>query len=772
MPHTNLSQRVGFRRFTKVALGVFLLLVIFAPITNVLGTPVVAVAHAQTPTFCSQASTCLTSVIYLLVVYLPTNFAYVAGYIFNFGVQLALNSASYGLDFLSQGWAVVRDIANLSFIFILIYIAYTVIMEAETTGTMRMLAGVIVMALLINFSFFLTRVVVDAGNILAVQFYNAIDIKDPTNKNAPTPVIPSPINSGLPGQQVSAVKDLSAGVMNALQVQKILSSDSFDAYMKGSGSGIGTFLTNVLVQTLVYVAVGIFLMVIAFIFLLMGVKFLIRIITLWFAIIASPLAFAAQAVPNKKISGYYHLWLTHLIESSLYPAVFLFLFFIITQFLNTLAGPQGIVPSIFAANAFDPNSADIPGFVAIIANIGIRLGLITVLLYYAMKFSDKFSEESGNAARSAVSWAGNRTASITGWTARNTVGRGANAAANSRWVQDKAANSVFGRPLMASLKGVAGSSLDVRGVSGLKSLAKTTGIDLNNAPKTSFIKQVENRAKNVETRAKELKGGAVEIDKEQKAFQEKYDKDNGSGAYTARVAALTREKKDAETRAKTAKDTGNKEVAKQASAAAKEAEGKIKDLTEAGKKKIDSLNDERKARYLARLDKKYWANAGLGPSRGTIEGISKVRGGKSPHDELLEAAEKVRKEHEEEHGGHDGGDDDHTPDGGGSHTPTGGGPRGNNHSEGGGTTAGPAGAGHDSNHGGTHASNESPVTLSKESMEKLVNRMHEVVSNENKKQEFRTFTTPPASKSLPPTTGGPINQPPHTGLDNESKKAA
>ena len=101
-------------------------------------------------------------------------FAYIGGYVFSFAVQLTLQSVTYSLDFLTSGWTAVRDIANMAFIFILIYIAVVIIFKAETSGTMTMLAWVVVMALLINFSFFLTRVVVDAGNILAVQFYNAI----------------------------------------------------------------------------------------------------------------------------------------------------------------------------------------------------------------------------------------------------------------------------------------------------------------------------------------------------------------------------------------------------------------------------------------------------------------------------------------------------------------------------------------------------------------------------------------------------------------------
>jgi len=655
--------------------GVLLLLVIFAPVEGLLRTPTVAVVHAQTPPASPSSTTgglgngvanaggggdiscsltnvslCISAIIYVFAVSLPNGFAYITSYVFNFGIQLALNSGSYAINFLTQGWAIVRDIANLSFIFILIYIAYTIMVEAETSGTMKALAAVIVMALLINFSFFITRVVVDAGNLLAVQFYNAICIGT-SCPNGASPVVASPLGGSL---NQPAVKDLSTGIMNALQVQTLLSSQAFIAYTQSNG-----FLTNLGTQVLIYIAVGVFLFLIGFIFLMMGVKFLVRIIILWFAIIASPLAFAAHALPgNKQVMGYYKLWEKHLVQSAFYPAVFLFLFYIITLLMNALAGANGLIASAFNPNTTPTGTVAVPGFVTIIANVGVRLGLIVVLLYYAMKFSDSFSEESSNAARSIVSWAGNKTAGASGWAARNTLGRGANAAARSSRVQDFAANSVFGRPVMASLKGIAGSSLDFRGAPGLQSIAKSNGVTLNKPPKTSFEKQVATRAKNVEDRAKELKGDSYAIAKEQKAYQADYDDKNGDGSYARKVAELSAAKAAAEKESELLKRAGNNEGSKAAKKEANKLGAELKTETEAGKRKVEKLSDERKQRYADRLGSNYWANAFIGPSRGTVEGIAKVRGSnKSEKDKAIEHLEHIIKHPDGE------GDDDHDPDG-------------------------------------------------------------------------------------------------------------
>jgi hypothetical protein len=609
---SNLAQKRFFKIFANAIVLGMLFVTVFAPIAMVGQTPTLAVAHAQgkaslacSITDSKTYSLCLSDIVYVFAVTLPFNFALITSGLFNFGVQLGLNSASYALDFLSQGWAIVRDIANLAFIFILIYIAYTVIIEAETTGTMRALAAVIVMALLINFSFFLTRVAIDAGNILSVQFYNALPI---------TASVESPLATK-PGGPKVFVKDLTSGIMDATKTQTLLSSDAFKQFYSSNDFG-----TNFGSLTIVYVAMGILLALLGFIFLVVGVKFIVRVVILWLVIIASPLAFAAHALPgNKKINGYYKLWLSHLIQSSFYPAVFLFLFYITTLFMNGIGGPNGLLPSVFQGSN---------GITGIIVNTAIRVGLVVVLLFYAMKFSDKFSEEGSHAANSVTSWLGNRGAGVAGWTARNTAGRAANAAAQSSLIKNWAASSVTGRPVMAALKGVAGSSLDVRGVSGLKSLAGTAGMRLNNAPKTSFEKQVKNRIENVKARAKELKGDEVEIAKEQSKYESfRKAHEGGETGFNARKAEIERNKRHYEAESHNAGYTKN--IQADFKKRAEEEDKKLFGYLD-GKARVKRLEDERLNKFASRLGDRVPANLGFipgpltGPSRGSIVGSAKV----------------------------------------------------------------------------------------------------------------------------------------------------
>ena len=71
-------------------------------------------------------------------------------------------------------WVVIRDILNILFIFGLIFIGIKTILNSEDSNTRRALGLLIVSALLINFSLFITLAIIDFSNVAAVQVYNQI----------------------------------------------------------------------------------------------------------------------------------------------------------------------------------------------------------------------------------------------------------------------------------------------------------------------------------------------------------------------------------------------------------------------------------------------------------------------------------------------------------------------------------------------------------------------------------------------------------------------
>ena len=72
-----------------------------------------------------------------------------------------------------QGYKIILNVANMIFIFLLLYIAIKTIL-GDGGDMKKLLTNIIVVALMINFSLFMTKVIIDASNIVAMGFYNAI----------------------------------------------------------------------------------------------------------------------------------------------------------------------------------------------------------------------------------------------------------------------------------------------------------------------------------------------------------------------------------------------------------------------------------------------------------------------------------------------------------------------------------------------------------------------------------------------------------------------
>lgn len=72
-------------------------------------------------------------------------------------------------------WGTVRDIFNLTFIFGLVYIGFKMILDSSDSNARKMLVSLIGAALLVNFSLFITKFVIDFSNIAATQIYNAFE---------------------------------------------------------------------------------------------------------------------------------------------------------------------------------------------------------------------------------------------------------------------------------------------------------------------------------------------------------------------------------------------------------------------------------------------------------------------------------------------------------------------------------------------------------------------------------------------------------------------
>lgn len=101
----------------------------------------------------------------------------VRDYIINFGALYtggAAGGTGSGVGYaIETSWSAVRDFFNIFFIFGLVYLGFKMILGSDESGTKRWLAHLIMAALLVNFSLFITKIIVDFANLIATEIYTA-----------------------------------------------------------------------------------------------------------------------------------------------------------------------------------------------------------------------------------------------------------------------------------------------------------------------------------------------------------------------------------------------------------------------------------------------------------------------------------------------------------------------------------------------------------------------------------------------------------------------
>ena len=163
-----------------------------------------------------------------------------------------------------EGWKTVRDVCNLFFLLILLFIAFCTILQIERYHAKKTLLIFILMALLINFSKPIAIFIFDGSQLLMNFFLNRISM--------------------------ASGGDYSAKLVDTSQLIKTI-----DASLAGPTD---------FELVAKYLFAIIFLFMFGTALLVMAIYLLIRIVALWLLIILSPFAFLFNAVPDfKKLSS-------------------------------------------------------------------------------------------------------------------------------------------------------------------------------------------------------------------------------------------------------------------------------------------------------------------------------------------------------------------------------------------------------------------------------------------------------------------------------------
>ena len=377
-------------------------------------------------------------------------------------------------------WTYARDIFNIFFIFILLYVAITTILGITKVETKKMLMNVIISALFINFSLFVTNIIIDTSNVFAAAFYSHISAQNAEGDTQ----ISEKIMTGLGLQATFNVYNTN----NANNSQKSVGASQNT--VKGlTADSLG--LTMLLVVQIIMFSLTIWALV-------QAVVLLATRTILFFVLMAlAPVGFVSNVMP--RVKEYSTLWWDTLNSQALVAPVFLFFMVLLSRLID--AKP---------VESFDLASSNTTasGFM-IFLNLIIIVGFIIV----AVKITKKIAGGMGAKATAfAAGGAGLALGSAFGLTAlagRNVIG-GSMASAmlsGKGWrgkigdkIKDAAPNSRIAQSMLNTLKSTSKRSFDVRSTP-VAGWAKKIGIDMGQGPavqKGGFDKTISDKAKKEE----------------------------------------------------------------------------------------------------------------------------------------------------------------------------------------------------------------------------------------------------------------------------------
>ncbi|MFA6050478.1 MAG: hypothetical protein WC761_04760 [Candidatus Paceibacterota bacterium] len=281
---------------------------------------------------------CISQFLYL-VLWLVSFVVSLVGSVFDFVFDKTVRNIATTLKDLTviqTGWTVIRDLCNIFFIFILLWLGISTILGLNEHGVKHGLSRLIVAAILINFSLLFTQVVIDVPNMIAVTIYDKVTdgggwANGGRGLGSALFKIVDPEGIGNKMSQKAATETSSATVAAANQ--------SNAAKFSATGSPITTFLMMIIVYATVL-----------FVFLAVCIIFIKRFIILIFLMIFSPLAFLGMAIPIHSLQheAQHKFWNT-LIKESFYAPIFILCFYVTIQVgvaFNVEGAP--IIETIFA----------------------------------------------------------------------------------------------------------------------------------------------------------------------------------------------------------------------------------------------------------------------------------------------------------------------------------------------------------------------------------------------------------------------------------------
>ena len=547
----------------------------------------------------------------------------ISGVLLNLSVNftiLKMSTLIESVGSINIAWTLIRDVANVAFIFVILLIAISLILRVGQFNSKSLLIRVIVAALLINFSLFFTKVIIDASNIVTIALYQPLLTIDNTVRDTTT--VPGGEDGGT--TEEIAFYGISGAFVQELDVLGVHKFENFDKFSNVTRQIMG----------------GVFMLIAAFVFLFAAILLVIRFVIFILLMVTSPIAWLGMFLPAMK--KYASQWWDTMLNQAFFAPILMLMFtlsyLVISDNNFDVIIKGNLDTNASLGNAFQGVLASIPivlnfviGIGFLIASIIIAKGMASVGAGSAVKWA---SQKAGRATFGAAGFAGRQTFGRAGRSLSdpNTkLGGRISSLANSKNVFARTAGRTFSRGADKLQK----SNFDAAGVIG------ASGADTGTAQKGGFKKTFEEQKKREQNY---IKNAAKPSKKTQQTVAT--EKANLTRLARGLTDKQIRNAKDANEAkadtAKTLKETGEKLVQTTNARAAATDPGiqanldrQITQLNDAiAEQTIDAANAENRYRSLPAMHQEYVETSNR------VEGALK-RLGKETKDAQIAAAERV-----------------------------------------------------------------------------------------------------------------------------------
>jgi hypothetical protein len=312
--------------------------------------------------------------------FLAEGSAYVADQV----LFLSLQSDTYRAgDLMTQGWVAVRDFVNVGFIIALLYVGFQFI--SGNGSSKNILIKIILSALLVNFSLYGARFMIDLGNIVARSLYTHIKVV-----NVSVASTQSDADNGESSGRVS----VSAAILEATNPQGILFNQYQDEIESGSGSD-SLFWT----VTVIYFMTGLLNIFLIIMFGSMAILFLSRTVGLIMLAIIVPISIVVDLIdPVKKaVSGAagkfsnllsFDSWLSEFAKLSATAPIYVFFLYIIIMLKSSIIDAKTVSVGL--------------GSGGMMMEI-VKMMLPTIMIFFFLRMASKITQDMAGTVGSQIS---------------------------------------------------------------------------------------------------------------------------------------------------------------------------------------------------------------------------------------------------------------------------------------------------------------------------------------------------------------------------------